>query len=276
MKSTLEKPYYEERKGGFLDMQGSRGVEMTFPLHLHGAVELFLVETGTVRVKVEEEEALLHPGELAVIFPNTPHAYLESTPDSRYTMVICSPVLAGPFSGRLSRMRPVCPFVSGNRLHPDVAYAMNRLAEECLSVPDENAFGALVQLVLARVLPELTLMPGDEPVSADLTGRLVRYLSEHFQQPLTLESVAREMGVSKYHLSHVFSRKLHAGFCEYLSYLRLDRARELLRTTDRSVLDIALDCGFSSQRTFHRAFSRHFGTTPRAFRAVSAGNDRNV
>lgn len=102
----------------------------------------------------------------------------------------------------------------------------------------------------------------------DLTTRLIEYLSLHFRQPLTLDDVAHDLGVSRYHLSRVFSQRLGSSFPDYLSFLRLNEAQELLSGTDRSVSDICLDCGFTSQRSFNRAFQKLFLTTPRQFRAT--------
>jgi transcriptional regulator GlxA family with amidase domain len=53
----------------------------------------------------------------------------------------------------------------------------------------------------------------------------------------------------------------------YRLRLRLSRCAVLLLTSDRTVLDIALSCGFQSHESFTRAFGRHFGMTPRAYRA---------
>lgn len=49
----------------------------------------------------------------------------------------------------------------------------------------------------------------------DLTSSVVRYIMRNFRQPLSLEHIAKELGVSKYHLSHVFSARLHTSFREY-------------------------------------------------------------
>ncbi|MBM6901172.1 helix-turn-helix transcriptional regulator, partial [Gemmiger formicilis] len=98
----------------------------------------------------------------------------------------------------------------------------------------------------------------------------VRYLSCNFQKPLSLDTVARELGVSKYHLSHIFSSRLHTSFSEYVNFLRLNLARELLLTTDQSILELGLTCGFSSQRTFNRVFQIHMGMSPRQYRELKS------
>ena len=128
-----------------------------------------------------------------------------------------------------------------------------------------------MRLILARCFSRMELLPLQEPHTVDLTGNLVRYLSRNFQKPLSLDAVARELGVSKYHLSHIFSSRLHTNFSEYVNFLRLNLARELLLTTDQSILELGLACGFSSQRTFNRVFRAHMGISPRRYREQNAG-----
>lgn len=96
-------------------------------------------------------------------------------------------------------------------------------------------------------------------------------MTKNFRQPISLESLSKELGVSKYHLSHVFSERLHTGFNEYLNFLRLSEAIGLLSTTQDSITDICMSCGFSSQSTFNRAFLNRFSITPRQYRLLYSG-----
>lgn len=60
-------------------------------------------------------------------------------------------------------------------------------------------------MVLAYLFPRLTLCEDESPENMDLTYRLVQYIMEHFQEPLTLEELAKKLHVNKYYLSHTFS-----------------------------------------------------------------------
>lgn len=68
--------------------------------------------------------------------------------------------------------------------------------------------------------------------------------------------------MNKYHLSHVFSEKMGQSFPAYLSRIRISCACSALAETDRSVTQIAEECGFESQRSFFRVFQQQLGTTP--------------
>lgn len=72
--------------------------------------------------------------------------------------------------------------------------------------------------------------------------------------------------MNKYHLSHVFSEKMGQSFPAYLSRIRISCACSALAETDRSVTQIAEECGFESQRSFFRVFQQQLGTTPLQYR----------
>lgn len=82
----------------------------------------------------------------------------------------------------------------------------------------------------------------------------------------SLGALAAEAGLSPFHLHRLFVEVAGETPKAYTQRLRLSRAGVLLVTTSRSVLDIALDCGFQSHEVFTRAFRKRFGITPTAYR----------
>ena len=107
--------------------------------------------------------------------------------------------------------------------------------------------------------------------AAIIPQQIAQYVSAHFREPLTLEALARALGVSRFHLSHVFSEKIGQGFSAYLASIRVDCACALLAGTNRSVTEIAAESGFESQRSFFRAFGARCGMTPLAYRRRAQG-----
>lgn len=78
--------------------------------------------------------------------------------------------------------------------------------------------------------------------------------------------MAKDLGVSKYAISRVFSATFHTNFNQYLNEQRLNYAVSLLEYTDTSITDICLEAGFQSQRTFNRVFQEKFKMTPREYK----------
>ena len=102
--------------------------------------------------------------------------------------------------------------------------------------------------------------------NAVLLVRAVAYMEEHLAEPVDRDSVARAAGLSGSHFSHLIREKTGRTFTDLMAQYRVDRAKTLLRRTDKSIIQIAMECGFDEQSYFTRVFKRLTGTTPRAYR----------
>ncbi len=114
-------------------------------------------------------------------------------------------------------------------------------------------------------------------VTASLPAQLppARYLvrakdlaDARYADPLTVDDLAREAGLSRAHFSTEFRRVFGDSPHAYLLTRRLERAAALLRDTDRSVAVICMDVGLSSVGSFTTSFARMFGRTPTGYRAA--------
>ncbi|MCR4877417.1 MAG: response regulator [Clostridiales bacterium] len=114
---------------------------------------------------------------------------------------------------------------------------------------------------------EVGEMPG-EGKSLTVVNEAKYYLSRHFADPnLMLQDVARAVGMSSSRFSTVFSQQSGKTFTEYLTFLRLNRAKELLRETDMKSSQIATEAGYSDAHYFSYLFKKHEGITPGEYRA---------
>ncbi len=95
-------------------------------------------------------------------------------------------------------------------------------------------------------------------------------MEQSLENPVGREELARTAGVSLRQLERLFRLHLGRSLGEHYLGLRLDRARDLLRQTTLSVLEIALACGFASASHFSRAYRQRFGHAPRTERTPSA------
>ncbi|MCG7536876.1 helix-turn-helix domain-containing protein [Pseudoalteromonas sp. OOF1S-7] len=92
---------------------------------------------------------------------------------------------------------------------------------------------------------------------------VVAYIHSHPDQPVTLEKAALLSHFSKYHFQRIFSALMGESLTQYSNRVRLERAASLLFFhADKSVTNIALDCGYSSSANFTRSFKEHYGITP--------------
>jgi AraC family transcriptional regulator len=95
---------------------------------------------------------------------------------------------------------------------------------------------------------------------------VLAYAATHLDEDVSLATLARQAGLSPFHLQRVFSDSVGETPKQLTLRLRLGRAAVMLLTRDDSILDVALACGFQSHETFIRAFRRRFEITPSAYR----------
>ncbi len=95
---------------------------------------------------------------------------------------------------------------------------------------------------------------------------VVDYIDSHLEDRLDSESISRQAGYSRYHLSRMFTSITGLSLHTYIQRRRLTEAARQLVFTDRPVMDIALSAGYGSQQAFTVGFRALFRTSPRAFR----------
>lgn len=261
-------PYYEKNDP---QIRAFYADGLTFPAHLHNALELVYVESGRLKLELSGRTWLLKEGDFACVFPELIHRYEDISPaadhKNRILLIICGPQMLDDAASAFRNQAPANPVFCRDG-YPDAIPAVMHLLES----REYQQKGTLVQkglllFLLGTLLPLLKLEALSLPPSDQLVHRLLTYLEEHFQEPLSLSLLAEHLGISKYHLSRIFSSRLRISFPDYLNQLRLEYAMSLIRKTDWSFLDIALDSGFESARTFNRAFQKWMGMTPSEYGA---------
>lgn len=99
--------------------------------------------------------------------------------------------------------------------------------------------------------------------------RLVKkYVEEHFGEPLTLEEVSQIADLSPTYLSTLFKKDTGITFLEYLSKVRMDMAKKLLKETNDTVADICGKVGYSDVRYFTKSFTKYAGLKPKEYRKL--------
>lgn len=94
---------------------------------------------------------------------------------------------------------------------------------------------------------------------------IVNLMKAHIEDPLTLEDLAVAAGYSRRHIERIFMSVLGETPGEYYRSLRLDHGRNLLSTTDMTLIEVAAACGFSSVSHFSKSFKARFGEAPTRF-----------
>jgi AraC family transcriptional regulator len=152
---------------------------------------------------------------------------------------------------------------------PQVAHLLQALvAEADHRTPSGLAF---VEMLTTAVAHQLTQLAGVEPrgpirvrggLSARAKRRALELIDASLDRSLTVDVLAREVGLSRAHFTRAFKEAMGQAPHRYLLSLRLERARHLLEAPGAVLSDVALRSGFADQAHFSRFFKREFGVTP--------------
>ena len=104
----------------------------------------------------------------------------------------------------------------------------------------------------------------EETAVSNLVDRVLHHIGRHINEELTLDGLAEHFFVSKYHLSHAFSREMGVSLYRYILLRRLLLARQLLLAGEPAG-QVCRSCGFSDYTSFYRAFKSEYGISPRQF-----------
>ncbi|MFC5702398.1 ABC transporter substrate-binding protein [Cohnella faecalis] len=105
-----------------------------------------------------------------------------------------------------------------------------------------------------------------EPFKPDLVELATRYIHEHYDEPLTLDALAKALECSAGHLSRLFKSKIQSSPIHYLGQVRADRTVQLLMRTDATLQEIAERVGFPDAHSLSRSFKKYKGTSPGRYR----------
>ena len=159
---------------------------------------------------------------------------------------------------------PKVPVIKEENLSQDIEYAINQLVKQ--EEYNGRLAKAYMQMILAHVFTDMEIISKESVGADDIIYKAVEYVAKNFRDEITLEKMAYDLCVSKYVLSRMFAKTFHCNFNKYVNGIRLNYAQVILQDSKESITNIALDCGFESQRTFNRVFKERFKMTPREFR----------
>ncbi len=100
----------------------------------------------------------------------------------------------------------------------------------------------------------------------DLAPDLISFINENFQKPLTIRYLSKKFGYSTSYIAHIFCNQLKIPFRTYLGAVRSEYAASIINATNKSLTEIAYECGYNSLNTFCRCFKKHFSLTPSQYK----------
>lgn len=265
---SLNVTYEKKDKDIYYGVSGPRNKLQCAP-HLHRELELVLYRQGQTVATSDSRRYELQPGDLFLTFPNQIHSY-ETVVKEDYSIAIVKPDLIPELSDEFELSVPESAVLPGGAFDPkinalfDAIVAICRQPEEAVPYRKEKLHGYMLAL-FSEILSGMKLIGLPKDDSGALRS-IIFYCSRHYTGDLSLTLLEDKLGLNRYYISHLFSKKLGMRFNDYVNSLRISEACRMLLHSDDTVTDICYHVGFGTLRTFNRAFIRHTGKTPSDYR----------
>lgn len=257
------KPFYEHREE---KMVISPSGSLWYEPHLHEHIELVYMKKGRAHAFAGGVDCELESGDFFVVFPNSVHYYDNCWNDESIVVIVSDsmmPEYKELFLGRI----PVSPVVKG--VCGEAGELMKMLVKFAETEEEDGKYNGVLHGLLLSVFGMIFQkmeFKTERSKKQSVIQDILEYCEKNFKNEISIQSVADALHLSCSYISHSFSEKIHLGFREYINYLRLNEARELLEVKDLNITEVATEAGFETIRTFNRVFKKRYGMTPFEYR----------
>ena len=241
--------------------------------HWHDCVEIMFMKRGAARIFFDGKWQTLNEGELFFAPPNSVHCCVLNDDNTEQVVIgfrdelICdsySPDYSHIFPFYSQRMEGFCIIKSA-----EATASILKLSE----LDDGEEFNtvraySLIIAIYADILNcwrELGALE-KKAVKNPKVIEIMKHVREHATEPITAESTAKALNISYSYMARLLAEEAGIGFCNLLLSSRIDIAKRLIASTDKSITEIGYDCGFCATSAFIQSFKKMTGRTPLAYR----------
>ena len=272
-----QKGYIEIKNGISVGSNAVLCDEPICALHYHQCVELGVCIEGSGESHIEDHVYRFKKGDISCVSANVPHlSRSDENVKSVWIWVFINPFdLSVCDSAKLADIlqkatsKGYCGIFEEGE-HPLLA----KLLYELIGHGNNDEQGAFEKsLIAARIILEMGRIGDTDNISRsrDRLGKLepaIMYIRENYTDPAKMNGtdIAEICGLSTSHFRYLFKKHFGITLPQYINKTRLSSAVYLLRNTQKSITDIALETGFCDVSYFNRLFLREFGMTPGAMR----------
>ena len=261
---------------------------MSLPVeaHWHYYMELIYMTSGTVHISCNEKEFELKEGTMLIIPPQTVHSiYCDEDSDYHYICIKFNTVrlqfvesyLPNPailFRSILKQPNPPLAFTAEDLDEPRLRDYFEKSVEEVRN--KDYGYNTLVYSMLSGLVIRiirywfamgLTIAPKTHTDAENYSIEdVISYIDGHAHENISVNTLAEMCHMSYSYFAKVFREQYGQSCKQYIEFIRLCKAENLLLFTDRDLTAIAADTGFSDCSHLIRCFKKNYGTTPKQYR----------
>lgn len=255
--------YQSENVGKSYDYRSNCHTDWVVPLHIHEYSEIAFTKQGCTCVYLDGKKYLVPEKHLIFISPNQLHEYTDESPSLMRCAVFSNDFI--PIFHTIMKEKDFLYPVFDFSDHIEVLEELDKTEPSKLS-----KICGLLNIVADILLEKGVIVPKSKANQRQYSfQQIINYISSNFREDIKLYDIAKRLGYHEKYLSGALHALTGMNFRRFLASYRIDYAKKLLRDnslTTMSIVDIALQCGFSSINSFNRLFLSICGMTPTQYK----------
>lgn len=222
--------------------------------HFHNSVELYVVASGEYDVSIGGDRRRVRAGDIAFVDRLVPHGsgQIEGV-EAELFVIVAS---AEYFEGVSFLKKRTLPAFTEQREGFASILSLVRWAYD--AELNEDATRGLITLLLGLLEDYCGTVPRTGERHTRVLSDMMRYIGEHYSEPISLASLSAQFGYEETYLSRLFNRTLKMNLREYINRVRISAVRRLrAEQPDTPLYKVYAACGFENENTYYRARARY-------------------
>lgn len=273
--------FYENRSGKLNDnipLSIYSKVNFSFRAHWHTEFELAYVESGSIYICINNDKQLLFEGDIAICTSGDIHYYESTNCPSTIILLVFKPEFFGFTANWPDTHQLTSSFFRNGEINftdlNNIKTLLYSILEEKQAKKDfyQLFIKAKVIEFCASILRYIPTSNSDSTNSLKTFSKLkvmqdiLVYIENNFTEDISLQTLAYNFNMDSFNLSKALNSVTGCNLKTYINTLRVSKAESIILNSRKPLIDIAVDCGFNSIRTFNRAYKSIKGYVPSSIR----------
>ena len=249
------------------------------PVHWHDEFEIIYVKSGFLTVSILGENYIGKPGDAFVVSPGNLHFMGSQTGNVDYFTFLFPLKYISFRTDDILDDKLLEPLNSGHlMISPEIEDTVKEQCEQLVEIygakKEESQSKITAQIktkiILLQFILELWkkgfIVENDTGGKNTVEKEMVSYIQQNFTGKILLKEFGEQFHLSEKYISRYFKEHFHITISQYVTYLRLEHAKQLLQDTDIPVTEVAMQSGYQNVSYFIRSFKKTYGMSPLKYR----------
>lgn len=241
---------------------------VTFDTHRHGRLEIFRILSGELRININGKAFSAKADSIIITNPFQIHTGHSGEEALSYYSILFD--LDNFYNDASVTQKYLPSILDGNMLLNNYIEdkRLTVIVDELIASSKANPMIAVGKIYefFGYVLGNSYYHSSFKVFDNQNFSNVLDFLNKHFRESLSIPELSKRFGYSEAYLCRKFKKITGMTITNYITITRLEHAKVLLTTTDRTIGDIAYRCGFNDFTYFSHCFKKHFNVSPAAFR----------